>query len=476
MDFLRSACLFIICSYAFMFVLFTLLHIFSMIAEYIRARTANQKSHIVDYKEYVGMENLIPVSLIIPVSNDGDAVVDAVNRALSIDYKLYEIIVVDDGSSDNTSQNIIGAFGMEQIESAIKRTIPHRIIREVWYSAKYPNLLYIKKDKGGTFDAVNCGLNASQYPLYICIDPRGEYEKDAILRLSVEFFKDSATIVSSGVLRIQNRQDSNRVAGKSIATSVTYLQGVQMAECTRMTGYDKTSRDAYHILYAKCGSFSLISKQLAYDMKGYKTDTEQADYDMLLSIERHMRKNKKVYKLVKHGDVMCMVNENTHYVDAMVKAKRFQNAQFDLLKEFFGSIFTFKYKSFGLYKIPYNIVFNILYPFMECLAYIALPLTFNMQWMGSRTLIFVFFIYVLVNILLTIGAFLTDQKANKNYLTPKFVLVALLFSLVETFGYRQLMLLSRFIGFFSYFPYKRNYKTEKKEYETKYSKRRVDIP
>ena len=65
----------------------------------------------------------IPVSIIVPAYNEEVTVVDTVRSLLALEYTVYEIIVVDDGSKDDTSKKLIEAFDMQPIRRPIQRKV-----------------------------------------------------------------------------------------------------------------------------------------------------------------------------------------------------------------------------------------------------------------------------------------------------------------------------------------------------------------
>ena len=65
----------------------------------------------------------VPISIIVPAYNEEVTVVETVKSLLALEYKLYEIVVVDDGSKDSTSQKLIQAFDMQPIRRPIHRKI-----------------------------------------------------------------------------------------------------------------------------------------------------------------------------------------------------------------------------------------------------------------------------------------------------------------------------------------------------------------
>ena len=65
----------------------------------------------------------IPISVIVPAHNEETTVVDTVCTLLEQEYKLFEIVVVDDGSTDETAKRLVDHFHMQQIQRPIRRTI-----------------------------------------------------------------------------------------------------------------------------------------------------------------------------------------------------------------------------------------------------------------------------------------------------------------------------------------------------------------
>ena len=94
-------------------------------------------------------EYYIPVSIIVPAYNEEITIVESIRSLLALEYKLYEIIIVDDGSKDNTADVVQKAFSMQKISRPIQRKIfcqPEEAIYES-YGFKVPITL-IRKKKG----------------------------------------------------------------------------------------------------------------------------------------------------------------------------------------------------------------------------------------------------------------------------------------------------------------------------------------
>ena len=82
-----------------------------------------KKRHQEKLKNTLLQNYYVPISIIVPAYNEEVTVVETVKSLLALEYKLNEIVVVDDGSKDSTSQKLIEAFDMKPIRRPIHRKI-----------------------------------------------------------------------------------------------------------------------------------------------------------------------------------------------------------------------------------------------------------------------------------------------------------------------------------------------------------------
>ena len=113
-------------------------------------------------KNTILKDHFIPISIIVPAFNEDVTIVENVRSLLSLNYPLYEIIVVDDGSSDETSAKLIEAFDMLPIRRPIQRKVECQPVEFVYEAAtpKVP-LTLIRKKNGGKADSLNMGMQIS---------------------------------------------------------------------------------------------------------------------------------------------------------------------------------------------------------------------------------------------------------------------------------------------------------------------------
>ncbi|HXY61954.1 MAG TPA: glycosyltransferase family 2 protein, partial [Nitrospirota bacterium] len=124
-----------------------------------------------------------PVSILIPVHNEEKIVLGSVRAALAGDYPLFEVIVINDGSNDNTLHILIEEFQLKKIDRVYRERLETETVKGFYASGDVPNLLVIDKIQGGKADALNSGINASRCPYFCSVDADSFLEKDALIRI-----------------------------------------------------------------------------------------------------------------------------------------------------------------------------------------------------------------------------------------------------------------------------------------------------
>jgi cellulose synthase/poly-beta-1,6-N-acetylglucosamine synthase-like glycosyltransferase len=174
-----------------LFASYLMLGIFSAIAlrKYLR------KNSFINYNSLV-LSPLSPkISIIAPAFNESKTIIDNVRTLLSLYYNNFEVIIVNDGSTDDYR-------------------IPCERIRGVYRSKNpsYNRLTIIDKNNGGKADSLNAGINICHSDLFVSIDADSIIEADSILKLVKPFLeqKDKKVIGTGGVIRIVNSCDVER--------------------------------------------------------------------------------------------------------------------------------------------------------------------------------------------------------------------------------------------------------------------------
>ncbi len=116
-----------------------------------------------DYSIIATNPNAPTFSLIAPAYNEGMTIVENVRSLLSLYYHNLEIIIVNDGSKDDSISKLITSYELEPTSFFVQGNIETKEIRGI-YKSKNPafkKLIVVDKANGGKADALNVGVNIS---------------------------------------------------------------------------------------------------------------------------------------------------------------------------------------------------------------------------------------------------------------------------------------------------------------------------
>ena len=176
---------------------------------------------------------LLPISVLMPAYNMERNIVESVLAQLTLRYPHHEVIVINDGSKDDTLARLTDEFELYEVPPAIPRRLETAEVRGYYRSRKAPGLLVIDKENGGKADALNAGLSASRYPLVVAADADTMIAEDALLRLARSFLLGDPIVAAGGTIRVANgcRIEHARVTGPRMPRSL--LAALQVPEYLR---------------------------------------------------------------------------------------------------------------------------------------------------------------------------------------------------------------------------------------------------
>ncbi len=444
----------------------SLIYILQLIISFVRVRQAARQRRSNDYGRYVSSENLLPISLLIPANNEEENIVQNIRSLMKIDYPEFEIVVVNDGSTDRTHELIIEAFELYKIETAVRVSIPTQKVRGVYCNIKYPNLLYVDKENGGKSDALNAGINASSYPLFACLDADSRIETDALLKLSVEFLKNTDTIVAGGLVRIANGAKIRDGKFYDFSMPPKMIERFQIVEYYRSFLSGRVSWGATNSILIVSGAFGVFKKQAVIEVGGYKTNTIGEDMEIVVRLHQYMRRHKRRYKIIFSSDAVCWTQGPMSVGDIRSQRRRWQIGLLDTLLSYKYMFLNPRYGMVGLLAIPYNWIFELFGALVEVLGYFFIPFSLLLGELNMFFFIVYFLLAALLGVILSIGSLILEQYTHRGIMTAKQSLAISLYAVLENFGYRQMITIFRVEGLVKYRKLRKTWgKIKRKELE-----------
>ena len=197
--------------------------------------------------DYRSDTNLPMISLVVPAYNEGPVIQPAVRSLLALDYPNYEILVIDDGSSDDTYEKAL-AVSREQSR------VPVRVIT---------------KRNGGKSDALNTGMTQARGEFILNMDGDTKLSPNT-LRACIRHFEDPSVGAVAGNVKVLNRENL-----------WTKVQALEYVEGLAMARKAQSFMRAVNIIPGPLGMFR---KSVLQQAGGYDHDTFAEDCDLTLKL------------------------------------------------------------------------------------------------------------------------------------------------------------------------------------------------
>ncbi|WP_404359489.1 glycosyltransferase [Cytobacillus firmus] len=399
------------------------------------------------FDEYMNESFAKPVSIIVPAYNEEAGVVASVRSLLSIDYPSFEIIVVNDGSKDDTIEKMITHYQMKEINPAVRKQVETKAVKKVYQSASLPNLFLIDKENGGKADALNAGINFSHFPYFCSLDGDSVLERDAFLKVMKPILdSDGEVIASSGSIRIANGceiQDGNIL---KVGLAREPLVIMQIIEYLRAFLMGRIGLSRHNLLLIVSGAFGVFSKQWVIDAGGYKTNTVGEDMELVVRLHRLIRDKKQKKKIVYVPDPVCWteVPESTTYLRR--QRRRWHRGLFESLWTHRKMTFNPKYGLIGFISFPYFWIVEFLGPIVELLGYIYVVISLFLGGIYLEFAILIFLLSCLYGSLFSMAAVLLEEWSLRKFPKISDLIKLFFYSLTETLWYRPLTVFWRCEG------------------------------
>lgn len=213
------------------------------------------------FKSILPSDYYLPISIIVPAYNEEVTVADTVRSLLTLEYRAYEIIVVDDGSKDRTSEVLAETFDMHLVHRPIRRQINCQREEYVYETrAQKVPVTLIRKKNGGKADALNMGINAANFPYFICMDADSVLQYDSLRRIAQPVLEDGKVVAVGGIVRISNDVELENGRVKRYRLPRSILAFMQVLEYDRSFLASRILFDRFNGSLIISGAFGLFKR------------------------------------------------------------------------------------------------------------------------------------------------------------------------------------------------------------------------
>ncbi len=378
-----------------------------------------------------------PVSIIVPAYNEEATIVASVRSFLTLQYPLFEVVVVNDGSKDRTVGVLRQEFALSESDQPVRIQLKTQPLRTV-YASPAERLILVDKENGGKADALNAGICAASYPLVCCIDADIILDEDALLRVARPMIESSRVVAVGGIVRVANgcEVESGRVV--NIRTPRNPWVNFQIVEYLRAFLAGRTGWSVLNAMLIISGAFGMFRRRDLIETGGYAHDTVGEDMELVTRMHRNLKEKGKPYRITFIPDPVAWTEVPVTLRVLRRQRDRWHRGLMDTLLRHRKMLLNPRYGTVGLLAMPYFFLFEFLGPVVELLGYVAVPLSFWLGYLDVEFAIAFFLAAVGLGTLLSVAAVFLEELRLNRYPRWWDVLKLTLYGVLENFGYRQL--------------------------------------
>jgi cellulose synthase/poly-beta-1,6-N-acetylglucosamine synthase-like glycosyltransferase len=382
-------------------------------------------------REYIDIEQMaasaatLPVSVLIPAYNESLILRHVVMSLLESSYREFEIIIINDGSTDATVETAIREFALVAHDVFHPAPLPTAPVRGTYRSRCYPNVWLIDKDNGGAADALNAGLNLARYPFVAHIDADCVVEPDALMRLMRPInFAVEEVVVAGATLRVANGLEITDGRITRVRLPGRLVERFQLIEYLSAYVLNRLGWGALNSIPVISGGCGVWPKRVLMDLDGFSTTDTHFDIEATIHAHAELRPTGINYRILNVPDATVWTQVPTTWSDLKVQRKRWQRVVFEMLWNYRRLIFNPRYGYFGMMCMPYLLIYEGLGPFIETFAYLFVAVLAVLGMLSFPALaLFLCFSFGLTAIV-RILSLLADVLYFKHYSSRRLVILA----------------------------------------------------
>lgn len=237
------------------------------------------------------------ISIVVPAYNEEKTFKFSIPGLQKLDYENYEVIIVNDGSKDNSMEVLHSILDLEKVDKKIDSVLSHQPIKSVYRSKTHPNFIVIDKVNGGRADALNAGTVLASNEIIVFTDADSVLRPDS-LSIIDEAFVEENIAGAGGTIRILQSSDGRRKLHR-----LPFLVRVQTMAYIRCFLQVRWSFAVLGTVPLISGAFGIYRRDLLIELGGHNVDTVGEDMD--LTFRAHSLAKKQRKKIIFLPDAVC---------------------------------------------------------------------------------------------------------------------------------------------------------------------------
>ncbi|MFC0558192.1 glycosyltransferase [Halalkalibacter alkalisediminis] len=409
-----------------------------------REKGLNKK---VPYEDLLISDDTKPISILVPAYNEESGIVSSIRSLLSMNYKEYEIIVINDGSTDQTLEKMINSYQMTATTVTIRKQVPSNEIKTVYQSTLFENLFLVDKVNGGKSDALNAGINTSRFP-YICtLDGDSLLEQDALLKVMKPIIDSNEQVIATGgSVRIANGCVVEKGEVMTVSLPRNPIVIMQIIEYLRAFLIGRIGLSRYNLLLIISGAFGVFNKSWVIKAGGYERGTVGEDMELVVRLHKLIVEEKSDKQLQYIPDPVCWTEAPDSISILSRQRTRWQRGLFETLRTHKNMLMNPKYRKVGLVSMPYFLFIELFGAVVEGLAYIYIILGLFFSFISIEISLLLLLVTWFYGCYISMCGVLLEEWSLRRYPKKRHLLTLFVYASTEMFWYRPLTVWWRLEG------------------------------
>lgn len=395
--------------------------------------------------------NALGVSIVAPAFNEGLTIISNVKSLLSQEYPKFEVVIVNDGSTDDTLEKLISEFDLIKVDYFYIEKIKTELVRGHYRSTNpiYSKLLVVDKENGKSkADASNAGINSTKYSLFICTDVDCILRRDTIAMLVKPFLESDKKVIAAGAaLRISNSCTFKEGMLYQSHYPSNFIAGFQELEYIRSFIFGRMAWSKLNGLLLVSGGLGIFDKDTVIAVGGYWNKSLGEDLELITRMRKYMHEQKKAFIIKYIPESLCWTEVPDNKKVFLRQRVRWARGLIQTLVLHRKLFFNPKYKNTGLIVFPYYVFFEFLVPILEVIGVIFIILNIYFFGINIPFLVIIAFSVYCFYVLITLSSIFLDQMIHKQYSSFKEVGRLIIMVFIEPIVYHPLNVYASLKGY-----------------------------
>lgn len=386
-----------------------------------------KESLVEDYDSVISSAFAPSVSIIAPAYNESLSIADCIRSFLTLKYVNYKIIIVNDGSKDNTLEVAIKAFDLVKIDYDFTPSIETQAVRGIYASTNpaFSKLIMVDKVNGRKSDALNVGINVAKSDYVLCIDVDSILVPDTIQKMIKPILAEphKKVVGVGGIVWLTNDAVVKDGVLKSVHAPSNFVNRIQVLEYIRAFLITRPMWVRFNALPIISGAIGLYDRKIIKEVGGFDIKTPGEDLEIVMRLHKIMQQKKENYLISYVPEPLCWTEGPSSYKDLAIQRKRWSWSAVYAFFKHKEMHFNPKYKVYGTITYPYFLYSDIIAPIIEVLGFLLVIVLLSLGILNLKFVaIMLFFIYA-YTVLYSTYSFLIQDLCYGLFKKPKDVLM-----------------------------------------------------